>query len=183
MKIIKKLTFVFIFFFSSLSNGQFIPEQIDSTKSVVEKKGESIIGFYVLLSQPYESFKKTKNYCDNLVRHGAQPPSKKFEEMMNKTYPTILKELNQCHVKVVGRSISSSDIKQYKDENQNTGSELMDLFGSLTDMGALNSAPKTRKDLDKCSGDEMFLNLYLKSFRDSSGYPDKNWCSNLVSKK
>ena len=169
--------------FSQLVYGQFIPEQKNKTVPQIDKKGEVLIGYYVLLSQPHDIFKSTKSYCDNLVRNGAQPPSKNYIDLMNIVYPKALKDINQCYFKYVGKNISKQDVNDYKQSNSDTGTELLDLFGSLNQMGALNSAPQTRSDLNKCSGNEMMLNLYLKGFRDATGYPDKSWCSSLMQKK
>lgn len=175
-------------FFMESTWCQFIPPQLERASNANDgytnknASTEGLITFYVMLSQPYESFKNSKSYCDNLIKYGAIPPSQNYLQLMNSTYPKILKDINECSIRKTGKAITKKDIEIYKAENPDIARDFVDSLNVLSQMGGMYSAPKTRADLDKCQGDEMFLNLYLKTFQQISNYPDKNWCDTMTAK-
>ena len=181
MRYVAIITGVYIFFLPNVCLSQYVSPQIsidEINKNVKTSSSDSLISSYILISQPYETFLATKNYCDNLVRYGAQPPSQNYRQMMNLTIPKVLKEINECHTKKTGKKITKELIKSYKESNPDGARDLLEMFNSIGQLGGLNSVPKTKSDLENCAANEIYANLYLKAFYQSTGYPNKNWCTN-----
>ena len=180
-----RFLFVFILIHCSINFkvfAQFIPEQKELQNSSHQKSNASnpLVPTFLLISLPYEAMKNSKEYCSNLERYGAPPPSNNYLNLINKIYPKIINEVKFCHYKWYGKNITNKDIEDYKIANPDSAMDGIDALNIAIRSGGVNAVPKTRADLQRCSLNEPLLMTQLKTFETLTGYPDKNWCERFV---
>ena len=141
------------------------------------RKSRTLIHLSAMYQLWIDIYEFSKPQWEFNVRYGAPPISNKLKKRLESDFPNAQKEINTCHKRLIGRSITAEEITRARDEDQQSNPMWATTRSLMKMMGGGPRVPQKQSELNAASDFEMTVNLSFTKLEEFLNTSDKDWCS------